>query len=106
MKNTSTGVVFMILTIFLFSIMNATAKGFATYYPIIEIVWVRYLSQTVFTTLILAEIINIILPNKTVLILAKLKILFLFNLLVTSSIQLREFDLKLNIFLSPLVYLK
>ena len=52
MKNTSTGVIFMILTIFLFSIMNATAKGFTTYYPIIEIVWVRYLSQTVFTTLI------------------------------------------------------
>ena len=64
MKNTSTGVVFMILTIFLFSIMNATAKGFATYYPIIEIVWVRYLSQTVFTTLIFLPNLNNSCKNK------------------------------------------
>ena len=32
--------------------MNALAKGFTTHYPIIEIVWARYLSQTIFTTII------------------------------------------------------
>ena len=52
MKSVTSGITFMILTIFLFSIMNALAKGFTTHYPIIEIVWARYLSQTILTTII------------------------------------------------------
>jgi len=52
MKSVTSGITFMMLTIFLFSIMNALAKGFTTHYPIIEIVWARYLSQTIFTTII------------------------------------------------------
>ena len=52
MKTATSGIAFMMLTIFLFSIMNALAKGFTTYYPIIEIVWARYLSQTILTTII------------------------------------------------------
>lgn len=42
----------MVLTVFLFSIMNAGAKGLTTQYPIIEIVWARYLSQTFFSGII------------------------------------------------------
>ena len=53
MKRAASGITFMILTIFLFSMMNALAKSFTNYYPIIEIVWARFLSQTVFTTIIL-----------------------------------------------------
>ena len=66
MKNTSTGVVFMVLTILLFSIMNALAKGFANYYPIIVIVWVRYLSQTIFTTFIFIPNLNKIVKTKKI----------------------------------------
>ena len=66
MKNTSTGVVFMILTILLFSIMNALAKGFANYYPIIVIVWVRYISQTIFTTFIFIPNLNKIVKTKKI----------------------------------------
>ena len=52
MRIISSGIAFMILTIFLFSIMNALAKDFTTHYSIIQIVWARYLSQTILTTLI------------------------------------------------------
>ena len=52
MRIFSSGIAFMILTIFLFSIMNALAKEFTTHYSIIQIVWARYLSQTILTTLI------------------------------------------------------
>ncbi len=42
----------MLLTVFLFSIMNTGAKALTLQYPIIEIVWARYLSQTLFTFLL------------------------------------------------------
>ena len=56
----------MILTILLFSIMNALAKGFANYYPIIVIVWVRYISQTIFTTFIFIPNLNKIVKTKKI----------------------------------------
>ena len=58
MKNLTSGISFMLLTVFLFSIMNAGAKGFTGNYPIIEIVWARYLSQTIFTTLLFLPILK------------------------------------------------
>ena len=42
----------MLLTVLLFSIMNALAKSFTLAFPIIEIVWGRYASQTIFTIII------------------------------------------------------
>ena len=35
-----------------FACMNALAKGMALQYPIIMVVWARYLSQTVLTALV------------------------------------------------------
>ena len=46
------GIVLMLLTVLLFSIMNALAKSFTLTFPIIEIVWGRYASQTIFTIII------------------------------------------------------
>ncbi len=46
------GIVLMLLTVLLFSIMNALAKSFTLAFPIIEIVWGRYASQTIFTIII------------------------------------------------------
>ena len=46
------GIVLMLLTVLLFSIMNALAKSFTLAFPIIEIVWGRYASQTIFTVII------------------------------------------------------
>ena len=105
MKNTSTGVVFMILTIFLFSIMNATAKGFATYYPIIEIVWVRYLSQTVFTTFIfLPNLNNIVKTRKIKLHLFRSLLLFCATISMFSGFKYLTLVSTITIFqIGPLV---
>ena len=46
------GIVLMLLTVLLFSIMNALAKSFTLAFPFIEIVWGRYASQTIFTVII------------------------------------------------------
>ena len=46
------GIVLMLLTVLLFSIMNALAKSFTLTFPIIEIVWGRYASQTIFTIIV------------------------------------------------------
>ena len=46
--------------------MNALAKGFANYYPIIVIVWVRYISQTIFTTFIFIPNLNKIVKTKKI----------------------------------------
>ena len=46
------GIVLMLLTVLLFSIMNALAKSFTLAFPIIEIVWGRYASQTIFTIIV------------------------------------------------------
>ena len=46
------GIVLMLLTVLLLSIMNALAKSFTLAFPIIEIVWGRYASQTIFTIII------------------------------------------------------
>ncbi len=56
----------MVMTVLLFSLMNAGAKGFTGNYPIIEIVWARYLSQTIFTVLIFFPVLNKISKTKRI----------------------------------------
>ena len=46
------GISFFLSAILAFACMNALAKGLTSQYPIIEVVWARYLSQTIFTTII------------------------------------------------------
>ena len=105
MKNTSTGVVFMILTILLFSIMNALAKGFANYYPIIVIVWVRYISQTIFTTFIFIPNLNKIVKTKKIkLHLFRSLLLFCATLSMFSGFKYLTFVSTITIFqIGPLV---
>ncbi|RYI33098.1 MAG: DMT family transporter [Acetobacteraceae bacterium] len=47
------GVALMILAIFLFSAMDATAKGLIEHYPAPQVIWVRFFGQLVLTLLIL-----------------------------------------------------
>ena len=85
--------------------MNATAKGFTTYYPIIEIVWVRYLSQTVFTTFIfLPNLNNIIKTRKIKLHLFRSLLLFCATLTMFSGFKYLTLVSTITIFqIGPLV---
>jgi len=47
------GIVLMLLTVFLFTVMDATAKGLAARYETLMVVWARYTSQTLVAVLIL-----------------------------------------------------
>jgi len=47
------GILLMLLTVFLFTIMDATAKGLAARYDTLQVVWARYSSQTLVAILIL-----------------------------------------------------
>ncbi len=44
--------------------MNSIAKGLTYHYPIIEVVWARYLSQTIFTTIVFAPNLKKIIKTK------------------------------------------
>lgn len=50
---TQQGILLMLLTAFLFSLMDATAKGLATRYHTFEVVWARYTFQTALAVLFL-----------------------------------------------------
>jgi len=47
------GIVLMLLTVFLFTVMDALAKGLAARYDTFQVVWARYTSQTLIAVLIL-----------------------------------------------------
>jgi len=47
------GILLMILTMFLFSIMDMIAKGLASRHDTFQVVWARYVSQTLFAVVIL-----------------------------------------------------
>jgi len=47
------GILLMLLTIFMFSIMDALAKGLAARYDTFQVVWARYSSQTLVAVIIL-----------------------------------------------------
>ena len=52
MKLNLGGIPLFLCAILSFVCMNALAKGMALQYPIIEVVWARYLSQTLLTVLV------------------------------------------------------
>lgn len=56
----------MMLTMFLFSVMDATAKGLAARYDVFQVVWARYTSQTLIAVLILSPRLKSVLRTKYV----------------------------------------
>lgn len=54
----------MLFTIFCFSVMDAIAKGLAARYHTFEVVWARYLSQTVLAFLFLAPRLTVLLRTR------------------------------------------
>lgn len=53
LSNVTRGVALMILAIFLFTLMDATAKGLIARYPAPQVIWVRFAGQFVLVLLIL-----------------------------------------------------
>ncbi len=105
MKRAASGIAFMILTIFLFSIMNALAKGFTTSYSIIEIVWARFLSQTIFTTIIfLPNLPNIVRTKRIKLHLFRSLLLFGATIFMFSGFKYLSLISTMTIFqIGPLI---
>ena len=60
----TTAIVLMILAVFCLSSMDAVAKGLSTRYDIIQLVWVRYIGQTVLATLLVWRTIRIVLRTR------------------------------------------
>lgn len=48
------GILLMLTTVFMFTVMDAVAKGLAHRYDTLQVVWARYTSQTIVAVLILA----------------------------------------------------
>lgn len=61
---TAQGILLMLLTVFLFTIMDAVAKGLAARYDTFQVVWARYTSQTLVAVLILAPRLKTVLRTK------------------------------------------
>ena len=66
MKLNFGGIPLFLCAILAFACMNALAKGMALQYPIIMVVWARYLSQTVLTVLVFNRNIKTIVKTKRV----------------------------------------
>ena len=54
------GILLMLVTIFFFSLMDATAKGLAQRYDPLQVVWARYTSQSLVAVLILMPRLGIV----------------------------------------------
>ena len=57
-------ILLILITIFLFSMMDATAKFLIQTYPSNQVVWARYMSQTVVSIIVLSPILHKVLITK------------------------------------------
>ncbi|MEL6234455.1 MAG: DMT family transporter [Pseudomonadota bacterium] len=58
------GILFMIITVFLFSVMDATAKGLSARYDPVQVVWARFAGQTLMVMLMLGPRLGQILRTR------------------------------------------
>ena len=57
-------VILILITIFLFSMMDAVAKILVQTYPSDQVIWARYMSQTIVSIIVLFPILNKVLVTK------------------------------------------
>ena len=62
------GISFFLIAILAFACMNSLAKGLTYHYPIIEVVWARYLSQTIFTAIVFAPNLKTVIKTNRILL--------------------------------------
>ena len=62
-STTNQAILFMITTLFMFSVMDIIAKYLNNNYETFQIVWARYTSQTVLAFLFLAPRLKILFPS-------------------------------------------
>ncbi len=66
MKLNFGGIPLFLCAILMFACMNALAKGMALQYPIVMVVWARYLSQTILTVLVINRSIKTVVKTKRI----------------------------------------
>ncbi|MCU0817046.1 MAG: DMT family transporter [Cypionkella sp.] len=63
-RDTARGILLMLLAIFLFTSMDATAKGLIERYPVAQVVWARFAGQVVIVLLILRSAVLVALRTR------------------------------------------